>query len=208
MSEEISRPALLARALAVRECLESTSHEQPLNSREVKAWDLAQHIVVTFSDPAPQPATSTVEVEPTHWEAYWLGAGSVDSITRMTHIESLANSWRERGAKLTPLVPASVLSAALEDKKRAERERDSALKLLAMSRKAKAVEKEHIARVMAEARAEAMATAGEILATAACRVHPTAPSSEAMNALSRAIDQWTAAHADHARAALAKERSE
>jgi hypothetical protein len=84
----------------------------------VEAWNRR-------ADPAPQPATSTVEVEPQivgvryrsgyngRWEAAW-------------DVKELPEHMRNRHPEAEPLVPASVLSAALEDKKRAIEERDEA----------------------------------------------------------------------------------
>jgi hypothetical protein len=41
--------------------------------------------------------------EPVAWMAYWPGAGSVDSVTRVTRFEHSAQGWEEDGAEITPL---------------------------------------------------------------------------------------------------------
>jgi hypothetical protein len=162
---------------------------------------------------AVEERDAALEAEPTHWEAYWPGAGSVDSITRMTHIESLANSWRERGAKLTALVPASVLSAALEDKKRAVEEMDQARAVTncyADEQKAQLADLK-----LAIARAEKAEAAlrdiigwgNNLLDCANAIVGADTNDSDA----AEAFDMFDAARGTwrkHARAALTKERSE
>lgn len=37
------------------------------------------------------------------WMGYWSGAGSVDSVTKTTHFERVANEWKADGAQITPL---------------------------------------------------------------------------------------------------------
>lgn len=66
-----------------------------------------------IADPAPQPATSTVEVEPVAWR--WRDAHH----WWFTEDRDIAEHKQAAGFDVDQLIPASALSAALEDKKRA-----------------------------------------------------------------------------------------
>lgn len=41
--------------------------------------------------------------EPVAWEAWWEGAGSINSVTRVTRDKSTAARWEDDGAEITPL---------------------------------------------------------------------------------------------------------
>jgi hypothetical protein len=49
---------------------------------------------------------SKPEAEPVAWVGYWPGAGSIDSVTRTTHFQRQAASWRDNGAHITPVYAA------------------------------------------------------------------------------------------------------
>lgn len=91
-------------------------------------------------------ASSHTAVEPVGWL----------SPSGFTENRQKAEIWeRSFGVKSIPLVPLPALTAQAAALAKAERERDVALRLIELSHKVQAVQKEHIRATMAEARAEA-----------------------------------------------------
>lgn len=58
--------------------------------------------------------TQPVEAEPDGWEGYWPGAGSIDSVTRLTRSRFVMERWIGEGAEITPLYEAPPTVSALQ----------------------------------------------------------------------------------------------
>lgn len=63
-------------------------------------------------------------VEPVAWEAYWPGAGSINSQTAMTNRRAKALEWERDGAEVTPLYYAATISALEAERDEARNQRD------------------------------------------------------------------------------------
>jgi hypothetical protein len=94
-------------------------------SRAWRAWTSEVERIAAWNrraDPAPQPATSTVEVEPVNIKAMLRSAfeeGRISTHGTDRHYGERAWANSEASRVDVALVPASALYAALEDKKRA-----------------------------------------------------------------------------------------
>lgn len=63
-------------------------------AKESAEADYRQRILSTLSLPAQEPVA---------WEGYWPGAGSIDSVTRLTSYRPTMEKWKADEAEITPL---------------------------------------------------------------------------------------------------------
>lgn len=69
------------------------------------------------TEPArPSPTGEKVEAEPAAWEAYWPGAGSINSETALTNRKAKADEWEDGGAEVTPLYYAATIAALVAER--------------------------------------------------------------------------------------------